>query len=97
MVDKQKPKIELVRFFPVALWSLDMKIENCAICRNHIMDTCVECQNGLNTDDEDCKVSWGTCLHAFHRHCISRWLLTKPVCPLDSKPWVLKEDPENKS
>ncbi|KCZ74758.1 hypothetical protein H311_04274, partial [Anncaliia algerae PRA109] len=39
-----KPKIKLIKWCPVAIWSLDRKVEVCAICRNHIMDTCVECQ-----------------------------------------------------
>ena len=86
--------IKLKKWNLVALWSLDMKVETCAICRNHIMDTCVECQNGVINND-DCKVSWGICNHAFHTHCITRWLSSKNVCPLDTKKWVYY-DPEEK-
>ncbi|KAJ9105298.1 RING-box protein 1 [Naganishia friedmannii] len=28
----------------VALWAWDIVVDNCAICRNHIMDHCIECQ-----------------------------------------------------
>ena len=26
------------------MWSWDIVVDNCAICRNHIMDLCIECQ-----------------------------------------------------
>jgi RING-H2 zinc finger domain len=33
-------------------------------------------------------VSWGECQHAFHHHCISRWLEKGlQTCPLDQAPW----------
>jgi hypothetical protein len=28
----------------VALWAWDIVVDNCAICRNHIMDLCKPCQ-----------------------------------------------------
>ena len=41
---KDKKRFEVKKWNAVALWAWDIVVDNCAICRNHIMDLCIECQ-----------------------------------------------------
>ena len=46
----------------VSLWSWDISVETCAICRNPIMDLCIECQaNSQTSQASECTIAWGAC------------------------------------
>ncbi|KAH3898684.1 probable RING-box protein HRT1 [Saccharomycodes ludwigii] len=86
---EQKPKkFQVKKWTAVAFWSWDIDVENCAICRNHIMEPCIQCQpTAMSDTNKECVAAWGTCNHVFHLHCINKWLQTRNACPLDNQPW----------
>ncbi|KAA1066542.1 RING-box protein 1 [Puccinia graminis f. sp. tritici] len=87
-----EPRFVVKKCNAVAQWAWDILVDNCAICRNQIMDRCNECEaNQATSTAETCTVAWGTCNHAYHFHCISRWLKLSSVCPLCSREWEIEK------
>lgn len=85
-------RIKLKRWKAVALWSWNLEVDTCAICRNQLTDLCIDCQASESSAPCDCPVAWGGCDHAFHYHCIRRWLKKKGECPICEQMWEFKEN-----
>ena len=90
----QKTEIETPKMFTlkkwnaVAMWSWDVKCDNCAICRVGIMNPCLNCQT-KKEDAPHCVVVWGDCNHSFHNCCMQLWVKQNNRCPLCQQDWAI--------
>lgn len=69
-------------------------MDTCAICRAKFTKLCLECRVLTDNGQEPeslCDITTGRCGHAYHRHCMNRWLKFREVCPLDNKEWRTNE------
>jgi RING-box protein 1 len=83
---------KLLNMQTVVAWAWDISNDTCAICRNSIQDLCINCAaDPVLNESAGCDLAWGACNHAFHFHCISKWLKTRQVCPLDNKEWTYQK------
>ena len=76
----------------VVSWSYG--VDNCAICKQDIMDLCNVClADALDKDEhEECPVAWGVCDHGFHLHCIMNLIQkNNNKCPLCKNDWEFQK------
>lgn len=90
-----KPIFTIEEFYPVFFSAWERETGQCSICCNQVEGPCVVCQSNAEVTSAECGITWGECGHAFHTHCIEKWLKTRRVCPLDNKEWVDRSDWNN--
>ncbi|XP_040994144.1 anaphase-promoting complex subunit 11 isoform X1 [Juglans microcarpa x Juglans regia] len=74
----------------VASWTWDAQDETCGICRMAFDGCCPDCK----LPGDDCPLIWGACNHAFHLHCILKWVnsqTSQAHCPMCRREWQFKE------
>ncbi|XP_058189467.1 uncharacterized protein LOC131307068 [Rhododendron vialii] len=73
----------------VASWTWDAQDETCGICRMAFDGCCPDCK----LPGDDCPLIWGACNHAFHLHCILKWVTSQTPqahCPMCRREWQFK-------
>ncbi|XP_020521529.1 anaphase-promoting complex subunit 11 isoform X3 [Amborella trichopoda] len=81
---------QLTEWHAIASWTWDAQDETCGICRMAFDGCCPDCK----FPGDDCPLIWGACNHAFHLHCILKWVNSQtpqPQCPMCRREWQFKE------
>uniref|UniRef100_A0A0E0Q747 Anaphase-promoting complex subunit 11 n=1 Tax=Oryza rufipogon TaxID=4529 RepID=A0A0E0Q747_ORYRU len=84
-----KMKVKILQWHGVASWTWDAQDETCGICRMAFDGCCPDCK----FPGDDCPLIWGSCNHAFHLHCILKWVNSQtstPLCPMCRREWQFK-------
>ncbi|XP_058181993.1 anaphase-promoting complex subunit 11 [Rhododendron vialii] len=79
------------RWHAVASWTWDAQDETCGICRMAFDGCCPDCK----LPGDNCPLIWGACNHAFHLHCILKWVTSQTPqahCPMCRREWQFKGD-----
>ncbi len=87
-VTKGNIKVTVESWSPVAIYAPEVTDLECHICRTNLTEVCITCIQLKNIETQRCPISQGDCNHAFHQHCIRRWLTNgEGVCPVDKTTW----------
>lgn len=82
-------KVKILQWHAVASWTWDAQDETCGICRMAFDGCCPDCK----LPGDDCPLIWGACNHAFHLHCILKWVnsqTSQAHCPMCRREWQFK-------
>ena len=84
--ESQNKCVKVKKWNAVIYWSYNIENDQCSICHNSISLNCINCELEPSTTNP-CTPTWGVCGHAYHFHCITKWLKNRSTCPLDDSEW----------
>eukprot|EP00007_Cunea_sp_BSH-02190019_P000587 CAMPEP_0174240170 /NCGR_PEP_ID=MMETSP0417-20130205/17736_1 /TAXON_ID=242541 /ORGANISM="Mayorella sp, Strain BSH-02190019" /LENGTH=148 /DNA_ID=CAMNT_0015319211 /DNA_START=33 /DNA_END=475 /DNA_ORIENTATION=+ len=87
-------EIQINSYHGVAKWHWVVADDTCGICRMPFDGCCTDC----HLPGDDCPPVWGRCNHAFHMHCILRWIQSQsqnqesqpPRCCMCRRVWEFR-------
>jgi anaphase-promoting complex subunit 11 len=83
-------EVRIKQWHAVGVWTWDAGDDVCGICRNPFDG----CPPEAKHPGDDSPVVWGTCGHAFHLQCVTKWLAsqaqTEQRCPFCRRTWEFK-------
>ncbi|KAK9796647.1 hypothetical protein WJX73_008340 [Symbiochloris irregularis] len=81
-------KVDIKDWHAIATWTWNAGDDVCGICRMPFDG----CPPDGKFPGDDSPVVWGTCGHAFHLQCITKWLTsqTEQRCPFCRRLWEYK-------
>mmetsp|Transcript_18544 Transcript_18544/g.30252 ORF Transcript_18544/g.30252 Transcript_18544/m.30252 type:complete len:86 (+) Transcript_18544:115-372(+) len=83
-------KVKVVQWRGVANWRWEVDDDCCGICRMPFDACCPDC----SVPGDDCPPVWGQCNHAFHMHCIVKWIESqqnaRQQCPMCRADWTFR-------
>ncbi|XP_025979887.1 anaphase-promoting complex subunit 11, partial [Glycine max] len=88
-VARHQDESQHLAWHAVASWTWDAQDETCGICRMAFDGCCPDCK----LPGDDCPLIWGVCNHAFHLHCILKWVnsqTSQAHCPMCRREWQFK-------
>merc|ERR1712130_359019 len=83
-------KVNIKSWHAVGAWKWNVEDDSCGICRLPFDSFCSNCK----MPGDDCPLVWGKCSHAFHMHCIMRWLQKNQegTCCMCRRPWEFQDE-----
>ena len=87
MASQAVKPVELTSMNLCGIWIYNTTSDDCAICKSKMVQCCTECDSSHVKGDLICEPSRGSCGHAFHKHCIDKWVSKSSVCPICNTPY----------